>query len=366
MSDSPGIVGCPVQRVDTPALLVDIAALDRNIARTAAVLRQAGVAWRPHAKGHKTPAIVQREIAAGAIGITCAKLGEAEVMVAAGIASILIANQVVGEGKAARLANLCRRAEVIVAVDSLENVAELDAVGRREGVPIPVVVEVDTGMQRCGVQPGSPAVALSRAVRERPGLRFMGLMAWEGHARKLPDRQQRQVACERAIGSLVRSATLCRQAGLLVQIVSCGGTGTEEMSSHIPGVTEIQAGNIVLHDLWYASLGVEREFALTLLSTVISRPTPTRIVTDSGKYALGTDMMAPQPKDLKGIRSIHFAAEHAIIELEQPTDQPRIGQKLEWLIGYGGTTVILHDEIYAVRDGLVEAVWPVAARGKQA
>jgi D-serine deaminase-like pyridoxal phosphate-dependent protein len=363
MSDPTCIVGRPVQDVDTPALLVDVAALDRNIAQTVSFLRQAGVAWRPHSKGHETPAIAQREIAAGATGITCASLGEVQVMVAAGIKSILIANQVVGVEKAARLADLCCQAEVIVGVDGLGNVAQLDAAGRKKGVRIPVVVEVDTGMRRCGVQPGAAALALSRAVHERPGLRYMGLMAWEGHARKLLDRRCRQEACEQAVGLLVESAVLCRGAGLPVQIVSCGGTGTEEISSHVPGVTEIQAGNIVLHDLWYASLGVKREFALTLLSTVISRPTPTRLVTNSGKYSLGTDMMAPQPKDLAGIRSIHFAAEHAVIELEAPS-RLQTGDKLEWLVGYGGTTVILHDEIYAVRDGIVQAVWPVAARGK--
>ena len=192
----------------------------------------------------------------------------------------------------------------------------------------------------------------------------MGLMAWEGPARKLPDRQERQAACKKSVGLLVQSAALCREAGLPIQIVSCGGTGTEEISSHIAGVTEIQAGNIVLHDLWYASLGVAREHALTVLSTVISRPTPERIVMDAGKYALGTDMMAPQPKDLGGISSIHFAAEHAVIELWAPSTRPKAGDKLEWIVGYGGTTVILHDEIYAVRDGIVEAVWPIAARGK--
>jgi D-serine deaminase-like pyridoxal phosphate-dependent protein len=364
MTSSSYIVGRPVHEADTPVLLVDVAAMERNIAKTAAVLRQAGVGWRPHSKGHKTPAIAHLEIAAGAIGITCAKLSEAEVMVAAGIKSILIANQVVGPGKAARLANLCRQAEVIVGVDSIENIAELDTAGQQKGVRIPVVVEVDNGMHRCGVQPGAEAVALSRTVQGHAGLHYMGLMAWEGQARKLQNLAERKEATEKAVGLLVQSAALCKQAGLPVQIVSCGGTGTEEISSHIQGVTEIQAGNIVLHDLWYASLGVDREFALTLLSTIISRPTPTRLVTDGGKYALGTDMVLPRPKDLTGILSVHFAAEHAVIELEAPNSQLKTGDKLEWIVGYGGTTVILHDEMYAVRDGIVEAVWPVAGRGK--
>jgi len=328
------------------------------------MLREMGVGWRPHAKGHKVPAIAHMEIAAGAIGITCAKLGEAEVMVSAGIKNILIANQVVGPRKVTRLANLCKRAEVIVAVDSLENVLELDAAGRQKGVRIPVVVEIDTGMGRCGVQPGEPAVALSHRIHDCAGLRYMGLMTWEGHARRYRDPEERRTVCEKSVGLLTWTAQLCRESGLPVEVVSCGGTGTEKFSSRIPGVTEIQAGGIIFNDVYYSMLGLDYDFALTVLSTVTSRPNPTRIVTDAGRKTMSGDTAMPQPRGLTGVKSVSLSAEHGRIELEEPNLDLKVGDKLEWIVGYGDTTVCLHDVMYGIRDGIVEVVWPILARGK--
>jgi len=177
------IVGRPISELDTPALLVDVDAMDRNIAHIAATLAETGVAWRPHAKGHKTPAIAHRQLAAGAIGVTCAKLGEAEVYAATGVRDILVANQVVGPIKTRRLAALIAAtgADVVVAVDQPANVAELDVAAAEFGVRPRVVIEVDTGMARCGVAPGEPTVELARRIAAAPHLRFAGLMAWEGH-----------------------------------------------------------------------------------------------------------------------------------------------------------------------------------------
>lgn len=177
-------VGLPVTEIDTPVLLIDLDIMDRNIAHVAGELAGHGVSWRPHAKGHKCPAVAHRQVAAGAIGVTVAKLGEAEVMAAAGIPSILIANQIVGPIKARRLAALIAstESEVIAAVDSLQNVHELDAAAHERGVRIPLVIEVNTGMNRAGVEPGEPVVDLAQAIVACPNLRFMGVMAWEGHA----------------------------------------------------------------------------------------------------------------------------------------------------------------------------------------
>ncbi|MEM3434037.1 MAG: DSD1 family PLP-dependent enzyme [Candidatus Methanomethyliaceae archaeon] len=355
-------IGRPAWDLDTPALLVDLAAMERNIVRTANVLRQAGVNWRPHIKSQKVPAIAHREIAAGAIGVTCAKLGEAEVMVNAGIRNVLIANQIVGAQKIARLVQLCRHAEVIVAVDSLENALELSVAAKQAGVRISVVVEVDTGLERCGVKPGEPAVMLSQKIHECEGLRYMGLMAWEGPARRCKDPEERRKLCEKLVRPLTWTAHLCREAGLPVEIVSCGGTGTEEFSSRIPGVTEIQAGGIVFHDMYYSALGVDREFALTILSTVISRPSPTRIVTDAGRKAMSGELALPVPKGLTGVKAVVLTAEHSKIELEKPNLELKIGDKVEWIVGFADGTVHLHDEMYGVRDGIVEVVWPVPAR----
>ncbi len=364
MSTDSVVVGWPVHDLDTPALLVDLDALQRNIARTARLIREAGAAWRPHTKGQKVPAIAHLEIAAGAIGVTCAKLGEAEVMASSGIKSILIANQIVGAHKAARLANVNRLAEVIASVDSVENVQELDAAGRAKGVAIPVVTEVNTGMNRCGVEPGEPVVALARMIAGCSGLRFMGVMAWEGHARHYLDRGERAVVVEKAVRQLVWSAELLREAGLPAQIVSCGGTGTEEVSSRIPGVTEVQAGGIIFNDVRYAGLGTQTEFAMTVLTTVISRPTPTRIVTDAGRKTMSNDMATPKPLGVEGVKDVSLAAEHGIITLERPNTTIRIGDKLQWIVGYADSTVCLHDEMYGVRDGVVETVWPILARAQ--
>ena len=358
------MIGHPVEDLDTPALLVDLSAMGRNIARAAEAFSQAGVNWRPHTKGQKVPAIAHMEIAAGALGITCAKLGEAEVMVSAGIKSILIANQVVGPQKVTRLANLCRRAEVIVAVDSVENIRELDAAGQHKGVRIPVVIEVDTGMHRSGVQPGEPTLALSRQVHDSPGLRYLGLMSWEGHSRGVKDPDERRATCEKAVRLLTGTAQRCREAGLPVEIVSCGGTGTHMISARIPGVTEIQAGGLIFNDVYYSGFGLDHEFALTVSSTVVSRPTPTRIITDAGRKTMSQDTAVPRPLGMTGVSSVGLSAEHGKIELLEPSPSPCVGDKLRWLVGYSDTTVCLHDEMFGVRDGIVEVVWPILGRGK--
>ncbi len=357
-------VGAAVREVDTPALMVDLDLLEGNIDRASSFFRELGVSWRPHTKGQKVPAIAHMEIDAGAIGITCAKLGEAEVMVASGIRSVLIANQVVGAYKARRLANLCRQAEVIAAVDSLENARQLDEAGRVKGLQVPVVVEVDIGMGRCGIQPGEPTAELSRQIHRREGLKYLGLMGWEGHARRFKDPGERKRICEEAINLLVQSAQLCRQRGLPIDIVSCGGTGTHEFSSRMPGITEVQAGGIVFNDMYYSNLGLEHDYALTVMSTVISRPGPCRIVTDSGKKAMSSDAALPKPRGVGGLASLGFSAEHGVITTDEPVVDLAVGDRLEWIIGYGDTTVALHDEMYGVRDGRVEVVWPIQGRGK--
>ena len=356
-------VGTEVLEVDTPALMVDLDLLEKNIDRASSFFRDLGVSWRPHTKGQKVPAIAHMEINAGAVGITCAKLGEAEVMVAAGIKSVLIANQVVGSYKAKRLANLCRQAEVIVAVDSMENARELDQAGRDKGLKVPVIVEIDIGMGRCGVQPGEPTLEFSRELHAMEGLEYLGLMGWEGHARRFIDPDERKQVCEEAIECLVQSAQLCRQDGLPVYIVSCGGTGTHEFSSRLPGITEVQAGGIVFNDSYYSRLGLEHDFALTVMSTVVSRPGPMRIVTDSGKKSMSSDTALPRPQGVGEVKSLSFSAEHGVITTEEPVTLA-VGDRLEWIIGYGDTTVSLHDEMYGIRDGWVEVVWPIQGRGK--
>lgn len=360
-----GVVGISKWDLDTPALLVDLGAMERNIRRMAATFREAGVAWRPHTKGQKIPAIAHLEIAAGAIGVTCAKLGEAEVMAQAGITDILIANQVVGRPKVARLVRLARDADVMVAVDSEKNVLELGAAASTAGVQLRVVVEVNVGMDRAGVGPGEPVVALARMVQRCPGLRFAGVMGWEGHAAVIADPDEKRRAIEAAVGQLVESARLCRAAGIPVEIVSCGGTATYAVTARIPGVTEIQAGGGIFADVYYrTAMGVDHEYALTILATVVSRPTPTRIICDAGRKTMSADAATPRPLGLGPLRSVSLSAEHGRIELAAPDTALEVGHKVEFVVGYSDTTVFLHEEMYGIRDGTVEVVWPVLARGK--
>ena len=351
------------QELDTPALLVDLDRVERTIAEMAAFFRGHGVGWRPHTKGQKVPEIAHMEIEAGALGITCAKLGEAEVMADAGIRDILIANQVVGRRKAERLAALLDRADVVVAVDSIVNGEELGVAAHARGKRLRVIVEVDNGMQRAGVPPGEPTVELARRLAALPGLRFCGVMAWEAHCLGRPMDERRR-CCEEAVGTLVATARQCREAGLDADIVSCGGTGTFRITAGIEGITEIQAGGGIFSDVLYESWGIDHPFALTVMSTVTSRPTPQRLITDAGRKAMSMDIATPRPIGLENVEKVALSAEHGVVTLSQPNASLGVGDKLEWVVGYGDTTVFLHDEMVATRGDRVEATWPVLARGK--
>ncbi len=350
--------------LDTPALLVDLDVMEANIAHVADACRAQGVAWRPHVKSHKTIEIARKQIAAGAIGVTCAKLGEAEVLAAAGIHDILIANQIVGPIKVKRLMALPREADVIVSVDSEANVVELAEVAKAAGRKQRVVIEVNTGMNRAGVEPGAPAVALAGIIARHPSLRLVGVMGWEAHVTAIQDPTIKAEAVAEAIALLTDSAQACREAGHDMSIVSCGGTGTLQYCVSQPGVTEVQVGGAIFNDEHYRThYGLDLPCALTVLATVISRPNPTRVILDAGRKAMSNDMALPRPLGLD-VASVKLSAEHAQIELSAASETPHIGDKIELVIGYSDTTIHLHEEIVALRGGAVAAVWKVAGRGK--
>jgi D-serine deaminase-like pyridoxal phosphate-dependent protein len=360
-------VGRPRSELDTPALIVDLDVMERNIATIAGACRAAGVAWRPHFKGIKTPAISLKAIAAGAIGITCAKLGEAEIAAAAGIRDILIANQIVTPRKIARLAQLRHAADVMVAVDDAGNVGALGAAASAAGVTLRVLIEVDIGMHRAGVAPGAPVAALARRIAATGGLAFAGVMGWEAQAVGIEDQAEKERVVRVAIGELTASARACAEAGLPCGIVSCGGTGTIKYTMHQPGVTEIQAGGGMLSDMRYTtSMRADLPPALSILASVTSRPTPTRIICDAGRKTMSADGIDPKPLGLGAVTKLSFSAEHATIELAEPAERPAIGDMIEFVAGYGDTTVHLHDTLYGVRRGIVETEWQVLARGKLA
>lgn len=359
------VIGQPKSVLDTPALMVDLDAMEANIARIVATCRAHGVAWRPHSKVHKTPEIAKKQIAAGAIGITCAKLGEAEVMAAAGIRDILIANQIVGSIKIARLVELVDGADPIVCVDNASNLAELDAALRQARKQLRVAIEVNIGMNRAGVEPGAPVLALAREIASRAGVRFVGLVGWESQATTLADKAEKERVVRAAVALLTGSARACAEAGHTVEIVSCGGTGTFPYCTQQPGVTEVQIGGAIFSDMHYLThYHVDFSPALTVLTTVTSRPTPTRIVVDAGKKAMSGDAAMPAPSGLPPIAGLKLSAEHTKIDLVDPTLIPKVGDRIEFIVGYSDTTVHLHEEIIGVRGGRIECVWRVAARGK--
>jgi D-serine deaminase-like pyridoxal phosphate-dependent protein len=230
-------------------------------------------------------------------------------------------------------------------------------------VRIPVVIEVDSGMQRAGVTPGEQVVAMAREITESPNLRFAGVMAWEGHALAIDDVEGRRQEIQDSVKRLTDSADACREAGIPVEIVSCGGSGTYMTTGTLPGVTEVQAGGATLGDLFYRERGAPIERALRLMVQVTSRPTPERIVFDAGRKSTDPNTYKPIPIGMEDVRKVTLSAEHGWIELDRPSTL-KVADRFDLEIGYHDHTIHLHDEIYAVRNDVVVAVWPVAGRGR--
>ena len=356
-------VGLPVAELDTPALVLDLDVFDANVGVMTGLLAERKIGWRPHAKAHKTPAIAHRLLAAGAHGITCAKLSEAEVYAANGIRDILIANQIAGPIKAKRFAELARTADVISAVDNLEAAKVLDAAAATAGTKPRVVIEVNCGMNRAGVAPGEPTVALAKALADLKHLRFSGLMAWEGHVLTIADQGERDTAASDAVRQVTETADAIRAAGIAVDIVSCGGTGTLLATPGVSGVTEVQAGGGVFGDTFYRNLGIPVQPALAIKVTVTSRPTPTSILIDAGRKTVDPSNVPPSPVGIDHVESVVLSAEHGNIHLSGPSESPRVGDSIWLNIGYSDQAVHLHEQFHVVRDGVVTAVWPTLARG---
>lgn len=357
-------IGRPKDELDTPALWIDLDKTGRNIAALAAHFASAGVAWRPHVKGIKVPAVAHMLLRAGAIGVTCAKVSEAEVMAAAGIGDILIANQVVTPAKIARLIGMRATTDVKVCADNADNVDALASAARARGVVLGVLVEVNTGMDRAGVSPGAPTVALARRIHESPGLRLAGLMTWEGHNLGFADPDEKRRGIERSIGAFLETAEQCRVAGLPVDILSAGGSGTYLITSLIKGVTEIEAGGGIFCDVTYQGWGVPLQPSMFIRSTVTSRPAPSRIILDCGFKTLTRGFAPARLIGVEGVASLVHSAEHGIVTLDRPNDALRVGDGVDMVVGYSDATVFAHDVMYGVRDGIVETAWPILARGK--
>ncbi|MCB8876842.1 DSD1 family PLP-dependent enzyme [Acidisoma silvae] len=363
----PAEPGMALAQIETPALLVDLPALDRNIARLAAYVQSQspGVRLRPHAKTHKSPDVARRQIAAGAVGVCCQTVGEAEAMAAAGIADILLSNQIAGAGKAARLAAIAGQSRLSVCVDDPAQVALLSEAALAAGVTIHILVELDVGGARCGVQSAEAARALAELVQSTPGLGFGGLQAYHGRAQHMRKPQERKAAIERAILLAGEAAAKIRAAGIACDTVTGAGTGSFEFEAASALYTELQCGSYVFMDADYArnerddTTAMPRfEQALTVLTTVISTPLPDRAVCDAGLKAMSLDSGPPSLQLHPGLDYAGVSDEHSTLTMHAPATL-RVGQAIHLVPGHCDPTVAMHDWII-VHDGKrVLDVWPV-------
>eukprot|EP00040_Diaphanoeca_grandis_P037394 m.243337 g.243337 ORF g.243337 m.243337 type:complete len:489 (-) comp33810_c2_seq13:75-1541(-) len=378
----------PEHAIDTPALVIDLDLFEKNIKVMSEVMRRNKKDWRPHSKGHKSPAIAQKLLAMGAMGVTVAKLGEAEVMAAAGVHDILIANQIaISDTKLQRLAALRRLADPIVTLDHGDQARAISEAMTAVGVQVRCIIEINLGMERAGVAPCEPndahndtepaAITLAKTIASLPGLEFVGIMGYEGHLLVADENQDSAV--RKCVGGLVATANALRACGLEVPIVSCGGTGSMNVSATIEGVTEIQAGGGIFSDLFYKLVAKRSDLipALTVVTTVTSIPTKNRIIMDAGRKTLchWSDLPSmPRVVHQKGggvTPMTMLCAEHGVLELD-PSDtetaasfvNTKIGDRLSVVLAYHDLTVCLHDRFYVVRNGQVVHVWSIEGRGR--
>ena len=355
----PASVGQRLEEVDTPALVLDLDAFERNLQTLVSSVKNK-VRIRPHAKTHKCPDVAKRQIALGAVGMCCQKVSEAEAMVEGGVADVLVSNEIVGASKLARLAALAKRARIGVCVDDAQNVREL----RAAGADVDVYVEIDVGMKRCGVEPGAPAVALAKEILAA-GLRFAGLQAYHGRAQHYRSMEERHRAIETAAQHVWHTKRLLEQAGIACPRVTGAGSGTFMLEVQAGAWDEIQCGSYAFMDVDYArnewAAPLPRfEHALFVLTTVMSRPSGRLAVVDAGLKASSVDSGMPGIWQRPGIAYTHASDEHGWVEGD---DVPRLGEKLLLVPGHCDPTINLYDWYVCVRKGVVEALWPITARG---
>lgn len=345
------------QDLETPALVMDLDAMEDNLATMAEFSRNARVSLRPHFKNHAILALASRQVKAGAIGITVARVRHAEALVEHGIQSVLIANEVVDEQSIKRLLDLSRRAEIIVAVDNQKIITEMARLSRNAGHPLDVVIDIDIGLGRCGV-PLEDSLGLAQ-LAVGSGLRVRGLMGYEGHLQKLPDTDENQRLRRAAAQTLVETRQLFEQSGIPVDIVTTGGTGTHKIFADYPGVMEVQVGSYLLMETIYEPYAPDFRLGLTVLATVVSKTEGDHLVLDAGMKAISSEKGMPRIKDVEGLRLTALHAEHGVVQIMGSSTSVNVGDKLELWVVYSDATLHLHREMYGVRNGLVEDVFKI-------
>jgi D-serine deaminase-like pyridoxal phosphate-dependent protein len=360
MANPPAAVGDPLVDVDTPALIIDLHALEHNIRRMADYAARAGVALRPHAKAHKCAEISLRQMAHGAVGVCSQKVSEAEALVDAGVSNVLISNEIIAPRKLERLAALARRATISMCVDDESIVPLLDTAAANAGVTLDILVEVDVGGARCGQPPGEPAARVARRVASASHLRFAGLQGYQGRAQHLRTETERRQAIDAGVAAIRATIELLRRDGIACDTVTGSGTGTYPLESLSGVYTEVQPGSYVLMDADYGRNTPRPDFmnSLFVYTQVMSATGRGHSVVDAGLKAMSFDEGMPLVADYPGISYTRVSDEHGTLDGEIP-----LGTKLRLIPGHCDPTVNLYDWCVAVRNDRVEALWPIVARG---
>lgn len=365
------VVGRTREELTTPALLLDLDLFERNLQRMAAYAQGAGINLRPHAKTHKCPDIARRQIDSGAIGISVATVREAEVMADAGIRGLLITSEIIGRAKLERLLRILETApETMVVVDHPDNARELNSAVAQSGSTLHVLLDIDAGTRRTGIAGGPPAIELAQLIHELPNVEIRGIHSYSGSSAHIETWEARREHSLNAMEPAVETFRELKRIGLPVEVLSGGSTGTYNIDTLLDELTELQAGSYVFMDMDYRRIGgrqgdVYDDFAesLTVLSTVISKHHSDRATVDAGIKGFATDRKFGA--EVKGVSGVSFRAvgdEHGVVFLENPSREIKRGEQLEFFVPHCDPTANLYSRIHCMRDGRVEAVWPVLGR----
>jgi len=359
------------QELPTPALTIDLDILERNLQRMADYCRLHGLGLRPHTKTHKAPEVGRMQIEHGAVGLSVAKVGEAEVMAAAGLDKILIAFPIWGDEKLRRIASLARERTILLSLDNEATAAGLSRVASAAGATVGVLVEFDVGMRRCGVEPGPAALQLARKIEKMAGLKFRGLMTFPGNV--WGSEADREKTAKQVAELVEQTLEPFRKAGMEVEIVSGGSTPSAFLTHKIPGITEIRPGTYVYNDLntYYQGACRLEECAARVVSTVVSTAVPGRAMIDAGSKTLSSDALGSGPHTGHGYvveapdaPLIKLNEEHGHLDITNSTHPFHVGEVVTVIPNHVCTCVNMHDEVFLLRQGQVEGTWKVAARGK--
>lgn len=362
-------IGAPLAEVETPALIVDLDAFETNLRLMQDSIAGFAGRIRPHAKTHKCPAIALQQMALGAVGVCCQKVSEAEALVEGGVPDVLISNQVVGAGKIARVAALAQRARLSICVDDASQVTALEeALAIAGDDTLDVLVEIDVGAKRCGVAPGAPAVRLAELIGDSQRMRFAGLQAYHGSAQHQRTVEQRRASIQSAAELAAQTRDMLMAAGIDCPKITGGGTGTYLFESGSSVYNELQAGSYVFMDADYAANEWANsgqppfQHSLFVWTTVMSRTPGVRAVVDAGLKSSSVDSGLPKLADETPAAYVNASDEHGVIELNGAADYA-LGDKLKLIPGHCDPTVNMHNNFVCIRNGRVEAIWPITARG---